>query len=245
MIRYILAIMLISFGVALALENIGVIDISVHHAWLYIYPIIFMIFGFKWIADRVRHRGGSWIFGSFFFIFGILLLMDRFDFITFQFGDVLKLWPLLIVYIGFTFIGSSKRMFVHRKVRTNMNHTDDTRFFSVGDQEYNRPNWKVEPMHLRRMAGDFYLDFSKAFIPEKEIPTTINSLAVDVHILMPENIAFRVEATVMAGEITAAAQKKDGINRTITYETPDYEKAIQKLNLFIKLQAGSIRVVNI
>jgi len=246
--RYVLAFILISVGAALVLANIGIIDFSFNNIWLYIYPLLFMILGIKWIADRIRHRGGSWAFGSFFFIFGTLLLLDRFNIITFHFDDVFKLWPLLIVYIGFSFIGSTrgyKRTFDHRRKKNRMNDTGDFGMFTVGSYEYNQPNWKVEPMYLKNMAGDFYFDFSKAFIPEKEIPITIHSLAADVHIIVPGNIAFRVDASVMAGDIDVVGQQKDGINRAMTYETLNYEQAIQKLDLFIKLRSGAIKVVKV
>lgn len=246
--QYVVAIIFISIGATLVLGNIGVIDVNVNNAWLYIYPILLIIIGVKWMTNRIRHRGGSWVFGSFFFIFGALLLIDRFDIITFHFGDVFKLWPLLIIYIGFSFIGSTrgyKRTFKHHQRKYKRKNFGVFDFLSVGEEEYNQPNWKVEPMNLRNMAGDFYLDFSKAFIPEEEIPITINSLAADVHIIVPENVTFRAEASVKAGDIDIIGQQKDGVSQFITYETPDYEQAVQKLDLLIKLQAGSIKVVKV
>src|SRR5699024_9906896 len=98
------------------------------------------------------------------------------------------------------------------------------------------------PMYLRNLAGDFYLDFTKAFIPEKETPISINALAGDIRIVIPENIAFRVDADVKAGEIDILGQSIDGINRSMSFETDDYEDATRKLDFFLKLKAGSIRV---
>ncbi|MBP1947317.1 cell wall-active antibiotics response protein LiaF [Virgibacillus litoralis] len=251
-LRSFVAITLILVGAALVLANIGIIDFNMNNAWIYIYPVLFIIFGLKWMLDKIRYNGGSWIFGSFFFIFGSLLLFDRFELIEFTFNDVYKLWPLLIVYIGFSFIGNSqkrskwnikwdKKLSKKNKVKGNY----DSSFFSIGEHEFNQPNWKVEAMNLKSMAGDFYLDFSKAFIPEKEIPITINSLAGDVHILIPENIEFRVDASVKAGEIDIAGRKAEGINRHLLHETVDYETAIKKLDILLDLKAGSIRVVTV
>jgi lia operon protein LiaF len=97
-------------------------------------------------------------------------------------------------------------------------------------------------MDLRNAAGDYYIDFSKAFIPEKEIPISIHSWAGDVQILLPEHVAFRIDASVKAGEIHVLDQTADGINRSVFYESTDYEDAIRKLDMTIKLKAGSIRV---
>ncbi|WP_174616217.1 cell wall-active antibiotics response protein LiaF [Virgibacillus ihumii] len=248
--RLLIAVVLIIAGAVLVLENIGIVDINMDNAWLFIYPSIFVLFGLKWMIDKIRHKGGSWIFGSFFFIFGSLLLLDRFDVITFHFWDVVKLWPLLIVYIGFSFISKPKRVKV---IHTSTDENDkqiktekyDSSYFSVGEYDYTQPNWKVEPMNLKSMAGDFYMDFSKAFIPEKEIPISIKSLAGDVHILIPENVAFRVDASAKAGDIDIAGQKAEGINRRLRYETNDYPSAVKKLDIHVTLKAGSIRVVTV
>ncbi|SES69948.1 lia operon protein LiaF [Oceanobacillus limi] len=242
--RYIIATILIVLGAMLVLENIGVASFNMGNAWFFIYPVIFVVLGIKWIIDRYRNRGGSWIFGSFFFIFGTLLLLDRFEVISFVFKDVFKLWPLLIVYFGFLFIGKSKGPNViitsggDKKSKSHYNGS----IFTVGSHEYNQPNWKVEPMNLSNLAGDFYLDFSKAYIPEKEIPIKISALAGDVHLLIPENIDFRVHASVKAGDIDVVGRTADGINRSLQYETENYHMATRKLDLHLKLKAGSIRV---
>lgn len=247
-IRYLLASVLILIGAALVLANVGIIDFNINNAWIYIYPILFILVGIKWMVDKIRYKGGSWIFGSFFFIFGTLLLLDRFQVINFTFWDVLKLWPLLIVYIGFSFAGHSKgreKVFVGTDKAGKTKTFNGNNFFSIGDQEFNQPNWKVEPMDLKSMAGDFYLDFSKAFIPGKETPITVNGMAGDVHILMPENVEFRIDASVKAGDIDVLGQIMDGINRRTTFETANYDTAARKINFSIKLKAGSIRVVKV
>jgi len=100
-------------------------------------------------------------------------------------------------------------------------------------------------MNLSNLAGDFYLDFTKAFIPEKEIPISISALAGDVRILIPENVAFRVKAKVRAGEINVLGDMVDGINRSIFFETDNYHEAARKLDLTLKLKAGSIRIDNV
>lgn len=256
-VNYIIAAIFIGFGVMLVLENIGIAAFNMKTGWLYLYPVLFVVIGLKGILDRLRMRGGSWIWGSFLVIFGSLLLLDRFSLIHFHFGDVFKLWPLLIVYIGFTLIRRNNFKIIYKKdweqdwgkaYREYENQDEFTgkgSFTVAGNFEYNQPNWKVQPMNLRSMAGDFYFDFSKAFIPEKKIPIQISSLAGDVHILIPENVAFRVKAIVKAGEIKVVGQSAEGISKSMFFETADYDTAEQKLDFFIKLSAGSIRMDNV
>lgn len=63
--------------------------------------------------------------------------------------------------------------------------------------------------------------------------------------LMPEDLAFRVDASVRAGQIGILNQKEDGINRRIVYETPGYEQATKRVNIQIRIKAGSNRILHI
>ncbi|WP_407271637.1 cell wall-active antibiotics response protein LiaF [Radiobacillus sp. PE A8.2] len=247
--RNIAAIVVILLGVTLVLANVGVVTWEINDAWLYIYPTFFVLLGLKLIWDAITGRWGLWA-GLFLLIFGGLLLMDRFDILVFGFWDVYKLWPLLIVYVGFSIFSTSTNK-KNRKKNPKFQFIYDSdgaktypnkQKFAIGDHKFNSPNWKVEPMDLWNAVGDYHIDFTKAFIPDKEIPIKIQGWAGDIRILMPENVDFRVEAHVKAGDIAVFGERVDGINREIFYETRDYETATRKLNIYLSLKAGDIRV---
>ncbi|WP_430787795.1 cell wall-active antibiotics response protein LiaF [Virgibacillus flavescens] len=249
-LRTLFAFIIIVIGIILVLQNLNMVNMNMDGLWPYVYSSLFIVFGLKWLIDDLRHEGGSWIAGSFLFIFGSLLILGELQFIQFSFNDVLKLWPLLIVYIGFSIIGRPKRKknfkFVidtdDNKKESNSHRGKKGSRFSMGDHQFTEPNWKVEPMDLYNAAGDYYIDFSKAFIPEKEIPISINSWAGDIQILMPENVACRIEASVKAGEVNVMGQTSEGINRSVYYKSDDYDEATRKLDILLKLKAGSVRV---
>lgn len=243
-LRFIVAVSLVVFGSVLILGNIGIATPGVNNIWYIVYPILFVIYGFKLVISRIRFRGGNWVFGSFLIVFGGLLLLDRFEIIYFKFGDVFKLWPLLIVYLGFMMFrhSSGRRNRYEKKYEKINKNIHKSSNYSIGSYEYNKQNWKVEPLYLTNLAGDFYFDFTKAFIPEIETPITIRALAGDVHILMPDSVDFKVEASVKAGEIDVLGQRVDGINRSLLYETKDYQTATRKVHFMLNLKAGSVRV---
>src|SRR5699024_3821203 len=112
----------------------------------------------------------------------------------------------------------------------------------VGDYDYSDENWLVRPMNLKSMAGDYYFDFTKAFIPDKETPISIRGQAGDVHMVIPKDVPFRVVAIVKAGEIVIDGREVAGIQRSTDYEVDGYEEAEKKLDLYIKLSAGAIRI---
>lgn len=243
-IRSITALLFIFLGIVLILENFGVKLFGMYSIWSLVLPLIIIFLGLQMVFDRLKRRYGSWMFGSFLIIYGLLLILNYFNVINFVYRDILKLWPLLIIYIGLTIIRKPKRR--KRKFISygKGSHTKKHQWknFSIGDHEFKEPNWKVEPMDLSGLAGDYYLDFTKAFIPEEEIPISIHSLAGDVRILVPESVEFRAEATVKAGDIDIVGNTGDGINRHVFYETPGYEFATKKLDIYVDLKAGSVRI---
>lgn len=243
-IRSLTAILLILLGIALVLQNFNIQLFGTDEIWSLILPIIILSIGLQLIVERIKTGIGGWMFGSFLLVFGALLLLNYFDVIHFVFKDIFKLWPLLIVYAGLSIIRKPKRR-KRSRISYDGNATGSKtnwRNYSIGDHEFKEPNWKVEPMELSGLAGEYYLDFTKAFIPEEEIPISIHSLAGDVRILVPESVEFRAEATVKAGEIDILGKTGDGINRYEFYESPNYETATQKLDFYINVKAGSVRI---
>lgn len=251
--RYFIAVILIAFGTLLILDNIGIYKTDLKSAWYIIYPTFFVFMGLKLLIDYFKKNGSGWILGSFLLIFGTLLLLGEFNIIQYQFSDIFKLWPLLIIYFGFSIVGKSRHKKYPRVKILQEDYTNGAYWknmyggkywqnFSVGNYEYKEPNWKVEPMNLKKTAGNFYIDFTKAFIPQEDIPISIRSLAGDVQILMPENVEFSVEASLKAGEINILGQTADGINRDMQYKSTGYDEAEQKLTIRINLKAGSVRV---
>lgn len=249
-LRNVIAIIIILLGVALVLTNIGIFSWEFVEVWSYLYPTFFFLIGLKWLITGLKGNGGI-PSGFFLFVFGSLLLLDRFNLLEFSFWDFYKLWPLLIVYLGFSIFGSSSK---RKKKKTfqfifdsddqqNSEHLHKTKQkIAVGDHKFNKPNWKVEPMELWNAVGDYHIDFTKAFIPDKEIPIRVQGWAGDIRILMPENVDFTLEARVKAGDINVFGDRADGINQELKYTTPNYENSTRKLDIYLNLKAGSIRI---
>src|SRR5690625_638286 len=107
--NYLIGLLIIATGVILILENLNVLSFNLYEAWLYFYPSIFIVFGLKFIVDRLRNKGGSWSVGTFLVLFGTLLLLGKFNVMSFEFSDIYKLWPVIIVFIGFAILGSLRR----------------------------------------------------------------------------------------------------------------------------------------
>lgn len=241
-----IAIALIGFGTILVLGNLGIGEISTNDIWSYFFPVFFIVIGLTLLFGYVLRHSTGWMFGSFMFILGVLLLLGQLPTVDFEFTfrDVFKLWPLLIIYAGFSLIGLGNR---RRRARVKMYKKGKEIFngwqgITIGTEDYREENWEVKPMNIKNAVGDHYFDFTKAFIPEEEIPITINSWAGDIRMVLPDDLDFQIEAYVKAGELSVLGQTADGINRHIHYKTIGYDSAVKKLDIYIDLKAGNVRI---
>jgi lia operon protein LiaF len=94
---------------------------------------------------------------------------------------------------------------------------------------YDEPNWTVDPMDVWQGVGDYHFDFSRAFIPEKETLIKLSGWVGDIDILLPGDVAFKVDAEANVGDIHVLGHKQDGINPYVHYKSPDYDQAERKL----------------
>ncbi|MYL30604.1 MULTISPECIES: cell wall-active antibiotics response protein LiaF [Halobacillus] len=236
------AFLLIAAGVVLLLANVEIISLEMNLSWGMIYPLFILLLGLKLWGSAYIRRGGSWTAGSFLTVFAVLLILDRFGIMTFRFWDFWKLWPMLFIYIGFGIMRGRSR---NRNQQFFDQPLPVSRTMAVGDFSFTEENWKVEPMNVWSAVSDYKFDFTKAFIPDEDIPIRVAGWAGDVRMFVPRQVPFRVDAKVRAGDIKVAGQKADGINRIIQYETRDYQEAGRKLTIQIELTAGSIKVVQV
>ncbi len=253
--NYLLALGLVAVGILLLLANIGIISLEMNFSWENIYPVLLAGAGVKLWADHLSGRGGSWVWGSFLTVLGGLLILDRFQVLSFTLDDVFKLWPLLFIYIGFNLFfqgGKSKRRLeIHydsegkedpfKKDKRKRQAAKSNKMI-VGSQQYKQDNWKVEPMDLWNGIGDYQFDFTKAFIPDKDTPITVRGWIGDVKMIIPKNVPFRVEAKMRTGDIKVVNESASGLQRQLTYETEDYEQSVRRLSLYIEFSVGSIRI---
>ncbi|GEL78382.1 cell wall-active antibiotics response protein LiaF [Tenuibacillus multivorans] len=134
--KWLIAFILIGFGFVLILQNINIISLEISNVVWKSWPIIIVIIGMINFSNYfIPHKFGSWKFGSFLVIWGILLWLGNFDYIDFDFIDVWKLWPLILVYIGTNMLFGRKTVSIYMETsdddkkkasKVSVNHFDDS-----------------------------------------------------------------------------------------------------------------------
>lgn len=259
--QVIFAAILLFVGVFLLLLNIGVISLEIKEVFVEYYPFMFLFISILYLlkAFTKRHKKGSLFWSFFFFAFSLMLSLDRLHYISFSIGDFWRLWPVLFIYYGLILLLKKDKVKIlfksdvppetYFKDKTkeikmlNPTHSGKkTKSFSIGDVEYKKSNWSLEPMNLYNSIGDYFIDFSKAFIPEKETTIVVQGWIGDVKMIVPDDVPVKVEAKVKIGDIRIFDLRSSDINRNLVFESPGYEEAIKKLNITIELKIGSVRI---
>ncbi|QHS21619.1 cell wall-active antibiotics response protein [Virgibacillus sp. MSP4-1] len=247
LVKVLLSFLLIAAGIFLILENIGIISVEISNIIAKNWPILLIVMGLKWFVDSFRdNKGGSWAFGSFLAIYASLVVLGNYGVLAFGFGDIWALWPLLLIYIGLHFLFFTKRKDkkgngVKFTIDSDRGNTKNSHSF-VGSHNFNEENWTVEPLEMWSGVGDYYFDFTKAYIPNRDTPITIKGWVGDVRMLMPEDVALRIDATASVGDIKVLEKEANGVSKNLVYQSPDYEEAVQRLTIHLHLQVGDIRI---
>lgn len=244
--QLIVSICLLIVGIILLLINLGVISWGIKELFVVSLPFIIGILGL-WSVFKKRNL----FLGSFFIIYSSLLILNQLNIFRFVYSDVWKLWPLLIIYLGFSIFIKKDKVKIHfssdlpgelLKDEQLAGKKRGVRGFSIGDVSFKSDNWALEPLELYNTIGDYYIDFSKAFIPEKETPVVVNGWIGDVKMIIPEDLPVVIDAYIKIGDIRIFKQDHGLANRHLFYKTPGYDEATRKLKITIHLSIGSIRI---
>ncbi|WP_096155233.1 MULTISPECIES: cell wall-active antibiotics response protein LiaF [Bacillus] len=253
-----IAILLMFFGVMLLLVNLGVISLEIKQFFVNFYPVLILLLGIKFLIDVLVKKSDNYFFGVFLLLFGGLLCLDRLALIDFKFMMIWKLWPFLIIYIGINLL-LKRRPFKVTIVKDD--YTNETKIvkelkseekgkktnkekqvFAVGEVKMNKQNWSVEPMKLWNIIGDYYFDFSKAYIPDKETTIQIKGMVADIKMLIPEDLPIKIDATLKTGALSMFGESATGMNSRMFYESPNYPEATRKVNIVLELKVGDVRI---
>lgn len=248
--KILFAVCLVGLGVLLLLVNTGIISMEITEAIVFFYPFLLVVLGVVWLVESLipHSRRGHLFWGVLFIVLGGLLVADRLEMITFTLDMVWKLWPLVLVYIGFRMLtGHGIRVMINTDKKEGHTHTHkhkQGRSFGriVSEVSYKDENWTVEPIDRWSGVGDIDFDFTKAFIPDKETKIRLFGWVGDIKILIPEDVEFSVEANANVGDIHIGDYGEEGLLKEFYYTTNGYGEAVRKLAFDFDFRVLDLRV---
>jgi lia operon protein LiaF len=267
------ALIFIFIGGWLVASNMGLIDNGFGSSLLILIEGIIFLYGLWSIFQPLfRRRKPHWFMGLFGTAYGGLLLANEFGYVTFHWGDLWRLWPLFLVYIGLEMLGGFSgshygherkryKKYLKQKLKSE-NWKDDipvpphskhgkkiygkgTSIFNlVKEYAFNEPNWQVEPLSLSAMIGGYEFDFTVAYIPDRETEIRLSGWVGDIDILIPEDVAFMVRGGASITTIKIGDDdEQDGIGRNdIQYKTPNFDEAARRLVFDLDFKILDMRI---
>ncbi|TMU88178.1 hypothetical protein FGG79_08765 [Bacillus sp. BHET2] len=258
--QWFFSFLLMAIGLLLLLLNIGVISLEITQIFVNIIPILLLLLGLKWTLDSFLKKSfGKLLVGLFSLALGSLAILDKYGVVDFDYASWWKLWPIFIIAIAinrgiskkpikvsisneYPYEKSSSKMTFEDEKDASLKKNKMNRGFIVGDIRFSEANWPLENMKLYNAIGDYYFDFSKAFIPEGETTIDIKGWIGDVKMIIPENVPVDITLNVQVGDVKLFEQKSADIRSELQYRSPEYEQAVKKIKLSVDVKIGSIRI---
>jgi len=105
--RIVTGLLLVVIGALLLVENLTDWSYTLSDWW----PAILVVIG---LGNLVRRRSGRWFWAAVA-LFGALMLVDSLGIWGIDYGDVWRLWPLVLVWVGARFILLGRRPRTRRR----------------------------------------------------------------------------------------------------------------------------------
>lgn len=259
MSKYIFGLLIILLGVYFLLGNLGY-DIGLKEVIDDYWPVIIVTFGLKLLFNGIvnfssGYRRNLWITGALLrgiivTGIGVILLGNNLSWFSFGLSDVWSLlWPLLIIYIGLKIIFDKPRYKLkENKYEVNFEtgykgSTPNKRKLWVGEAVYGMGGaWELDDIQVWHGIGESTVNLSSAIIPEREVFIELTGLIGEVTVLVPQDLAMKINVDVGVGEVTVFNHNQSGTSRFISYASEDYDRAVRKVNLLISFKVGEVKV---
>ena len=253
--KTLIGILIIVIGFLFLLNNMGMIEHELDSI-LALWPLIIVGIGLKITVEGLwkslitlkcrRIKFVSILFGLVITGIGMSFLGDTTGWFDFSLSELWNwTWPVLIIYIGF-------KLVFNRGDWVNINITSefeefDSDFFKgkkqmIGDVKLGKTPWKVKDNQLKLGIGEMKVDFTTAILEpgvnELELTAGIGS----VELILPKDVPVHLEASVRVGDMNILGDKHSGTGRAITYTSPDYQEAEEKLKIKVRLLVGEVGV---
>jgi len=188
-------------------------------------------------------RGLFW--GVILIIIGFLFLFDQWNWL--EVGD---LWPLIIIAVGVYYIIKSPSSYDNGRSRPSgfgdQTITSDSQQVnysnSMGDIKVKVTSRKFQGGTIRTTFGTVRVDVQDIDIESGESILRLETTFGEIKILPPRNVAFMVEASNTAGDITFFNETKSGWRQETTYKSDTFDSAQKRLKITASLVFGDLKV---
>jgi len=213
--KIIVGIIIIAAGVILLLGTLGYdLDIDLFDYW----PLILIAVGIKIMVSH--HDSKDILWGFFLLTIGVLLQLNKLDYIDISFHDI---WPLILIYIGIQIIISGGK---HRiRSKHNMGHINIKNEDVKGDMinisailgggEYHYSNKKLKGGKISAIMGGCEIDLRDSDFEGEELIINTFALMGGIEMRIPQSWDVVLEGTPILGGMSDQTKTLNGSKKKL------------------------------
>jgi hypothetical protein len=211
--RLIIGLAVLTVGVLLLLNNLGIgIEIEIRQV-LRLWPVIFLILGINWLilsfgstaseaGRKVFFSWGQFLTALVFIAFGAVFLGRNLGLFKVDLSIIFNLlWPVILILVGFSLLrgrsqsgGSGGRLVVMGGTKVG------------GEQP-----WKLESGSYFALMGSIEIDLTAAEIETGETLLDLTAIMGGIEVRIPSDLAVIYDGSAILGGVTFKDQEDGGI----------------------------------
>lgn len=211
--RLIIGLAVLTVGVLLLLNNLGIgIEIEIRQV-LRLWPVIFLILGINWLilsfgstaseaGRKVFFSWGQFLTALVFIAFGAVFLGRNLGLFKVDLSIIFNLlWPVILILVGFSLLrgrsqsgGSGGRLVVMGGTKVG------------GEQP-----WKLESGSYFALMGSIEIDLTAAEIEAGETLLDLTAIMGGIEVRIPSDLAVIYDGSAILGGVTFKDQEDGGI----------------------------------
>ena len=264
-----IGILFIFLGLIFLAINLGLLPYSFGELFQLYWPAILVFIGFINLLNALINAYKRFDLSDFFtsallIIIGGVLLGNRLNWFNNRYISIWQvLWPILIVFIGISFLKPSNSFIqintqkkqdesrIFDKDEVPPNNQEDNSFKDrkrrkissntvIGYTEFGSEPWVLEDGSISVGIGGTVLDMTKAFIKDGETKLKVAGTIGSIELYIPSTIAVDITAALSLGNVELFNESYSGTPGTITYTSNDYDGALKRVKLNVALNIGEI-----
>lgn len=112
-----------------------------------------------------------------------------------------------------------------------------------GSQRTPERVYEWNDVNIQAGFGDTVIDLSYTVLPEGETVIFIRNVMGNIQILVPYDLEVSLKHSVIAGTTTVFDEHEPKVfNQVLSYQTPGYDQADEKIKIFTSLVVGDLEV---
>jgi len=195
--RWIVGLLIISFGVLFLLNNLNITDFDISQLISTYWPVLLVLFGLSLLSNK--DNKGELISGLIITFLGVVFLGRNTGLFYVNLSVFWKLfWPTIIIIAGLSLL-------------TGKHNVGKSNFAFLGGIEKKKEPWALESGSYTAFMGGVELDLTIADIPNGETILDLTAVMGGFEITVPKDINVYCEGTVILGGLELLDKSTGGI----------------------------------